>query len=68
MSDAVPADVQQLVLERKQQIIDGSLHPFAGPVKNQAGEVVVAEGQVMADKDMLSMNFYVQGVEGELPK
>ena len=68
MSDAIPADVQQLVLERKQQIIDGSLHPFAGPVKNQAGEVVVAEGQVMADKDMLSMNFYVQGVEGELPK
>ncbi len=68
MSDAVPADVQQLVTGLKQQIIDGSLHPFAGPVKNQAGEIIAAEGEVLADKELLSMGYYVEGVEGELPK
>nr|WP_067286404.1 BMP family ABC transporter substrate-binding protein [Marinobacterium profundum] len=68
MNDAVPADVQQLVMDLKQQIVDGKLHPFAGPLTNQAGEIVVAEGEVLADKEMLSMGYYVQGVEGELPK
>ncbi|WP_020679290.1 BMP family ABC transporter substrate-binding protein [Marinobacterium rhizophilum] len=68
MSDAVPADVQSLVIDLKQQIVDGTLHPFAGPVKNQAGDLVAAEGEVLSDKELLSMGYYVEGVEGELPK
>jgi len=40
---------------------------FTGPLTNQKGEVVVAEGQSMSDGDMLGMNWFVQGVEGEIP-
>ena len=48
-------------------IKDGSLHPFTGPIYDQAGELVVADGEVASDGMLLGMNFYVQGIDGELP-
>jgi basic membrane protein A and related proteins len=51
----------------KNAIIAGELHPFAGPIHNQAGEVVVAEGEHLSDEEILRMNYYVQGIEGSLP-
>ena len=52
----------------KNGIMDGSLHPFAGPIKNQEGEVVVKEGDVVSDEELLKMNWYVEGVDDELPE
>jgi len=49
-------------------IIDGSMHPFSGPIKNQSGEIVVAEGEVLGDDVLLGMDYYVEGVQGSLPK
>ncbi len=66
--DAVPADVRKLADEVKQSIIDGTLHPFQGPIKNQQGELVVKAGEVISDKDLLGLNWYVEGVEGSIPK
>jgi simple sugar transport system substrate-binding protein len=47
----------------KQGIIEGTLHPFDGPVTNQAGEVVVAEGEDLSDEQLQKMDWYVQGVQ-----
>jgi simple sugar transport system substrate-binding protein len=66
--DAVPDDVRKLADEVKQSIIDGSLHPFQGPIKNQKGELVVKAGEVISDKDLLGLSWYVEGVEGSIPK
>ncbi len=66
--DAVPEDVRKAADAVGQAIVDGSLHPFQGPISNQAGEVVVAEGETVSDEDLLGMNWYVEGVQGELPK
>lgn len=66
--DAVPADVRELADQVKQSIIDGNLHPFQGPIKNQKGELVVKADEVVSDKDLLSLNWYVEGVEGSIPK
>jgi len=66
--DAVPQDVRQLADQVKQSIIDGSFHPFQGPIKNQKGELAVKAGEVISDKDLLSLNWYVEGVEGSIPK
>jgi basic membrane protein A and related proteins len=66
--DAVPDEVRQAADAVQQAIIDGTMHPFQGPIRNQAGEVVVAEGEVVSDQDLLGMNWYVEGVQGELPK
>ncbi len=66
--DAVPADVRKLADEVKQSIIDGSFHPFQGPINNQKGELVVKAGEVVSDADLLGLNWYVEGVEGSIPK
>ena len=65
---AVPADVRALVNAKTEAIRAGTLHPFAGPVKDQDGKVRVAAGEVMSDGDMLGFNWYVEGVVGKLPK
>ncbi len=46
-----------------ENIVAGTLHPFGGPITNQAGEAVVAEGEQLADEDLLTMDWYVQGVQ-----
>ncbi|WP_421879068.1 BMP family ABC transporter substrate-binding protein [Pacificispira sp.] len=45
----------------------GTLHPFTGPIKNQAGETVVADGATLDDGELLGMNWYVEGVNGKVP-
>jgi len=65
---AVPADVVKLVNGKKRDIIRGRLHPFAGPVKDNTGKVIVPAGRTLSDAEMLSFNWFVEGVEGTLPK
>ncbi|WDP88009.1 MAG: BMP family ABC transporter substrate-binding protein [Desulfobacter sp.] len=48
------------------KIKDGSFHVFAGPIKNQAGTVKVDENTTMSDKDMLGMDWFVEGVVGKI--
>jgi simple sugar transport system substrate-binding protein len=49
-------------------MIDGKIEPFTGPVKDQSGAVKVAAGKSMPLAELMSMNFYVEGVDGTLPK
>jgi len=44
-------------------IVAGTLHPFEGPIGNQAGELMVAAGEWLGDDDLLTMDWYVKGVE-----
>ena len=67
-NEAVPDDVKKAVSDATEAIRAGKLHPFAGPVKDQDGKVRVPEGKAMTDKQLLSMSWYVEGVDGKLPK
>jgi len=62
----VDSAVKAAVAERKQQIIDGSFHPFQGPINAQDGSLYVAAGDVLDDGTMLSMDVFVEGVIGSL--
>lgn len=64
----VPEDVKQLVEAEKQKLVKGEWDVFAGPVKDQQGKERVAAGQKMSDKEMLEFNWFVEGVEGSIPK
>ncbi len=64
LSDAVPADVQLLIEQRKRAIVDKQLRIFEGPIRDAAGEIRVPSGQVVSDADLLTMDYYVLGVEG----
>ena len=65
---ALPADVKKLAEERRDALKADKLHPFTGPLKDQSGKEFLAAGKSYTDADLLKMNFYVQGVEGSIPK
>ena len=64
----VPKDVIQSVEKATDMIKKGLFHPFQGPIKNQKGEIIVKSGKHLSDKEILEMNYYVQGVLGKIPK
>ena len=66
LSDKVPQKVQALVAEKEKDLKDHKLQVFTGPIKNQAGEVILAAGKTFADKELLSMNFFIEGVQGTI--
>ncbi|MFQ5693939.1 MAG: BMP family ABC transporter substrate-binding protein [Nitrospinota bacterium] len=63
----VPQSVRDLVTKKKAEIVSGKFDVFEGPIKDQSGKVRLASGR-MSDRDMLSMNFFVEGVVGKIPK
>jgi basic membrane protein A and related proteins len=67
-SKKMPEDVVKLAETARDEIIKGTRHPFTGPIKKQDGSEWLKAGEKAADKDLLSMNFYVEGIEGALPK
>ena len=54
--------------DKKKAIIAGKFHPFQGPIVDQSGAVKVAAGSIMPLGELLSLNYYVKGVEGSVPK
>jgi basic membrane protein A len=60
----VPEAVKTKVMETKKSITTGDVQVFAGPIKDQDGTVRVAAGTVAADKDLLGMTWFVEGVIG----
>ncbi|TNE36370.1 MAG: BMP family ABC transporter substrate-binding protein, partial [Alphaproteobacteria bacterium] len=65
---AIPEDVVKLAEDTRKGIEDGSIKPFAGPFKKQDGSVGAKEGEALDDGTLLGLNWYVEGVEGQLPK
>lgn len=68
ISAAVPAEVKDQVGKVEKDIVAGRFHPFAGPLKDNEGKERVAAGKTMTDDAMQKMDFYVEGVQGKLPK
>ncbi len=67
----VPKAVQDEVLARQRDIASGKLLPFAalrGDIKDNDGKAVVAAGQSLDDRQILGMNWLVEGVQGKLSK
>ena len=65
---AVPKDVQDLVNKTAADIGAGRFHPFTGPVRDNDGKERLAAGKVMPDDVLMKMDYYVEGVQGKLPK
>jgi basic membrane protein A len=60
----VPQEVQDQVLQVKADIEAGNVVVFTGPVTDQDGNIVVAEGEVLSVDLMSSVDWFVQGVIG----
>ena len=68
ISDAVPADVKAEALAMIDAIAAGDYHPFTGPINKQDGSTWLADGEVSDDGTLLGMNFYVEGLTGDVPQ
>lgn len=68
LNAAVPKEVADKVEQAKADMIAGKLNAFAGPVVDQDGKERVAAGSNITDEDLSKMDYYVQGVQGKLPK
>ncbi len=63
----VPDDVKAAAEKQKAAWIDGTYDVYAGPIKDNAGNVKVAEGSALTDGDILGMNWLAEGVDGAMP-
>ncbi|SDE36034.1 BMP family ABC transporter substrate-binding protein [Limimaricola pyoseonensis] len=68
ITEAVPAEVREAALELKDAIAAGEVHPFTGPLNKQDGSEWLAEGETADDGTLLGLNFYVEGIEGDIPQ
>lgn len=66
ISDLVPEDVKADVLKLKEKIINGELHPLAGPVYDQEGTLKIAEGEIPSDIELLELSWFVDNVVGNI--
>jgi len=67
-SDKISADVQAMAQQAVDDIGAGKRHSFTGPINKQDGTPWLKAGETASDGDLASMNFYVEGVDGALPK
>ena len=67
ISDAVPADVKAEAIALRDALADGSYHAFTGPLNKQDGSAWLAEGETADDGTLAGMNFYVEGLTGDIP-
>jgi basic membrane protein A and related proteins len=70
IADFVPEEIRATIEEEVARFKSGeeNIHTiFTGPIADQTGEIRVPEGQAMTDQELLSMDWFVEGVEGEIP-
>jgi basic membrane protein A and related proteins len=64
----MPAEVKAMAEATEAAIKAGTLHPFRCPVVRQDGTQVECKGNgVLADEQILGMNFYIRGIEDRVP-
>ncbi|WP_439111642.1 BMP family ABC transporter substrate-binding protein [Lentibacter sp.] len=68
ITDRVPADVKAEALAMKDALASGEYHAFTGPLNKQDGTPWLAEGETADDGTLAGMNFYVEGIEGDIPQ
>ncbi|MEO1732890.1 MAG: BMP family ABC transporter substrate-binding protein, partial [Pseudomonadota bacterium] len=68
MTDKIPADLRAEAQAMMDAIAAGEYHPFTGPINKQDGSSWLAEGEVADDGTLAGMNFYIEGVTGEIPQ
>lgn len=62
--DLVPQEIQDKVEELREKINNGDVQVYAGELKDDQGNVLVKDGEVMSDDDILAQDFFVDNVIG----
>jgi len=68
VNSMLPDAAKKMVAAKKAEIVSGKWAVFTGPIKGQDGKMLVEAGKSLSDKEIDSIKWYVEGVEGQLPK
>lgn len=63
--ELVSAETRALIERRLAELEAGTFSEFAGPLTDQAGTVRVPAGEKMSLSDLLSVDWFVEGVDGD---
>lgn len=63
----VPRETQKLVNFLKDMIVNGMFYPFTGPIYSQQQELKVRQGEIATREQIITMNWFVDAIESELP-
>ena len=66
INNIVPQWVLDKVTLAESEIKNGQMTIFAGPIKNHRSRTRIKEGRTLSDTDLHRMNWYVEGIEGDL--
>ena len=67
ISEEVPQEIKDKVAEVRQGLKDGTFQIWKGPLKDNTGKQLLADGEVADMPFITSIKFYVDGVEGTVP-
>ena len=63
--EQVTQETQDLIAEQQAAIVDGSFYPLTGPLTDQDGEERVPADTKMTLEEILTMDWFIEGVEGD---
>lgn len=66
LTENAPVDAEATVKTAMDKLLNDELKVFAGPIKDQEGNVKVKAGEELSDAEMLSMKWFVEGVIGKI--
>ena len=64
----MPDDVKAVAEQAFDEVRSGAVHPFTGPITDRDGQLRIPEGETASDGVLLGMNYFVEGVVGDLPQ
>lgn len=67
ITEVVPDEVKAEAEAMIAAITAGEYHPFTGPINKQDGTPFLAEGEVATDLQLVQMDFYLEGMLGDIP-
>ncbi len=59
----LPKETIKMVQHFRKWMINGNWHPFMGPIYDQEGNLRYEEGQIPSAEEILTMDWFVEGVE-----
>jgi basic membrane protein A len=66
LTDNNAPGAREAVGEAKAAILNGSLDVFAGEIRDNDGNVRVAAGESLSDEEILTLDWFVEGVNGSI--
>ena len=64
---SVSAETKNMIDAKMQEIVNDEFDVFQGPVYDQSGKLMAKEGDTLSLDQLLSMDWFVKGIEGKLP-